>query len=199
MFLTELQITAILIQYKYALLFPIAIVEGPIIMFLAGTLYHLGYLAFWPSYLVLILGDLVGDVLWYGFGYLAGKRIINRFDAYLGVTESVFNKIENLFRRHQNKIIFINKITMGFGFTIATLVAAGAARTSFKNFTLLNLLGGFIWTGFLMVLGYYFGFLYKALDKDFQILSVVFVGVLLLAALYGFRRYWQKRLLANDI
>lgn len=199
MFLADTQIVELILQYKYAILLPIAFVEGPMIMFLSGTLYRFGYFELVPLYLTLLIGDLIADFFWYGLGYYASRPLLKKYGHFLNITEEVFQKIEGLFHRHQNKILFISKITMGFGFALATLLAAGASRVPFKKYVLLNLFGGFIWTAFLMALGYFFGNLYTKINQEFQLISIVAAVVVISFALYGVRKYLRSRLLKGKI
>jgi len=178
-------VLALILQYKYIILFPLAIFEGPIIMVVSGFLYHLGYFPFLPLYLTLIIADLVGDFIWYGVGYHFGRPIILKHEAK--------------FHNHQNKILFISKMTMGFGFAHVTLITAGAVKVSFKKYVLLNFLGGFIWTGFLMMIGYFFGNLYTVIEDQFKIVSVIALIIIVLAAFYGFSRYMRQRFIENKV
>lgn len=199
MFLSESEIVALILQYKYVILLPIAFVEGPMIMFLSGTLYRFGYFDLLPLYFTLLIGDWIADFFWYGLGYYASRPLLKKYGHFLGITEEVFQKIEGLFHRHQSKILFISKITMGFGFAIGTLLAAGASRVPFKKYATLNLLGGFIWTGLLMALGYFFGNLYTKISEEFQLVSIVAAVIVISLALYGVRKYLRNRLLKGKI
>ena len=199
MFFSDTQIIALVLQYKYMILLPIAFVEGPIIMFLGGTLYHFGYFELIPLYFPLLVGDLLADFFWYGLGYYASRPLLKKYGHFLSITEEVFNKIEQLFHHHQIKILFISKITMGFGFALATLIAAGASHVPFKKYATINLLGGFIWTGLLMALGYFFGDLYSKINEEFRLVSILSVLVAISFILYGVRKYLRNRLLKNKL
>ena len=171
--------------YKYLIIFPVAIVEGPIIMVICGFLYHLGYLELAPTYIVLLLGDLAADFVWYAVGYHGASRFIKRWGHFFSLTENRVEKLKGLFNRHQGKILVISKLTMGFGFAVATLIAAGMSKVGFKKYALINIFGGFIWTALLMMLGYYFGELYVLIDASFKkIFLVGAIGIFILA-LYG--------------
>ena len=186
-----------LLAYRYVIIFPLAVVEGPILMFVCGFLLHRGYFDLLPLYLTLVLGDFAADLGWYAVGYWGAKPFIQRFGRYFSLSLKSVEKIEQLFEKHHDKILFISKITMGFGFAIATLVAAGMAKVPFKKYALYNFLGGFIWTGLLLALGYFFGDLYSALSKGFRELSVFAAIVIVLALLIGFNKFMRKTML-ND-
>lgn len=172
--------------YRYPLIFLGAIVEGPVLMMASGFLLRLGIFSLLPLYFSLLFGDFFADVIWYWIGRKAAEPFLRRFGHMFGVTREIFLKMENLFRKHDTKILFISKITMGFGFALATLMAAGAVRVPFKKYLLLNLFGGFIWTGLLISAGYFFGNVYVMIDAGFQWMFIVAVLVAVIFALRGF-------------
>jgi len=137
-------------------------------------------------------------VVWYYIGYHGAHRFIKRFGKFFGVTEESVEKLKFLFKKHDSKIIFINKITMGFGFTLATLMAAGMSKVSLKKFIWLNFLGGLLWTGFLMMLGYVFGNIYMQISESLRVGSIVAYLVVFMLALNGFARYMRRQILKNN-
>ncbi|MFA6047664.1 MAG: DedA family protein [Parcubacteria group bacterium] len=184
--------------YKYAFLFVMALIEGPIIMTATGFLLHFGQFDLLGAYMALTLGDLAGDFCWYGLGYIAGKRMAIKFGKYFSLDEKTINRIEKIFHRHHEKIIFISKITMGFGFSLATLITAGVARVSLKKFGFYNLLGGFIWTGLIMGLGYALGSAYTVINEGFRVVFVVASIITIMAALYGIQRFIRAKFSNNN-
>src|SRR3989338_6750213 len=69
-------IIALLTTYKYLLLFPIVIVEGPIITVIAGFLSSLGQLNFFISYAIAVVGDVVGDCIYYALGFYGRQKFV---------------------------------------------------------------------------------------------------------------------------
>lgn len=190
-------IAAWLLSYRYIIIFPLAIVEGPILMFICGFLLHMGYFSFFPLYFTLVAGDFTADLLWYGVGFYGAKPFVLKYGKYVNLSLETVLKIERLFEKHHDKILFISKITMGFGFALATLVAAGMAKVPFKKYVFYNLFGGFIWTGLLLAGGYFLGNLYAFVDSSLRwafIGATIFIAAL---ALYGFSKFMRKRF-GND-
>ena len=101
--------------------------------------------------------------------------------------------MEGVFRRHDTKILFISKITMGFGFAIATIMAAGASKVPFRKFLIFNLLGGIILTGVLISIGYFFGNFYFLVEDGFKILFVGALVIMFGAGSYGFIQFLKRR------
>lgn len=185
--------------YRYLLTFAVAIVEGPMVMVGSGILLRLGFFYFWPIYLSLMLGDFVADLGWYWVGCFGGRPFVGRYGKYFSLSPELMDKIEAFFHKHQDKILFISKITMGFGFAVATLFTAGLVRINFKKYALFNFLGGFVWTGFLLAVGYSFGNLYTVLNRGFRIAFSIFLAIVLAAVLYGGGRYFKGLLLKGKL
>ena len=169
---------------KYILLFLGAFFEGPVVMISAGFLFRLGQLAFLPMYLGLVLGDFTADVAWYCLGRFGARATIFKYGRIINLTPAVLEKVETSFRKHHQKIFIISKLTMGLGFAAVIFVVAGIFKTPFKNFVILNLIGGLIWTAILLTLGYFFGDIYSTISGPAKI---VFAGVALVVVIFGIR------------
>lgn len=173
----------------FALIIILACAEGPFLSMLFGVLIKLKYFAFLPIYAALMLGDLIGDIGWYYIGRHWGHRFVRRFGRYFSITEENIVKVEHIFHRYKHRILFISKISNGFGFALVTLITAGIVRIPFWKYLGTNLVGQFIWTGILISVGYFFGSLYQQVGTWLGRLSVV-AGFLIIVALFmGYKRY----------
>ena len=183
----------VLAAYRYPFVFLATIFEGPIVMLAGGLMLRLGNFSFPLLYLTLLLGDLTADTVWYWVGRGATEPFLRRFGHFFGITQEVFQKMKDVFHRHDIKILFISKITMGFGFAIPTIMAAGASKIPFKKFITFNFLGGIIWTGALIFVGYFFGNFYFLVADGFKILFVGALVIIFIAGMYGFLRFLKRR------
>jgi membrane-associated protein len=100
-----------LIRYKYAVIFPIAIFEGPVITIITGFLVSLGYLNFWLAYAVIILGDLVGDSGYYFFGKYGRSTVVKKYGHKVGITPEHLVSLENHFKAHSTRELIIGKVS----------------------------------------------------------------------------------------
>lgn len=166
-------------------------------MVAAGFLLRLEYVSLLPLSIALIAGDLVGDIGWYVVGYFFAKPLILRYGKFLSITEELFEKVKRLFERHDSKILFLSKITSGFGGAIATLIAAGAVRVPFKKYIAINILGEFIWVGLLLSVGYVFGHLYASIENGFKIVFIIIAAIFIAGALYGFFHFLKQKFLKS--
>ncbi len=80
-----------LIRYKYQVLFPITVIEGPIITIVSGFLVSRGYLSFASTLFVVLSGDLLSDSFLYGVGKF-GRTIIQKI-AFLKISEGRITKL----------------------------------------------------------------------------------------------------------
>ncbi|HEY4487505.1 MAG TPA: hypothetical protein VI483_01935 [Candidatus Paceibacterota bacterium] len=119
----------LLLAYRYWILFPIAVIEGPFLALLVGSLSALGYFDPFLAYLVLISGDFVPDTILYLTGRW-GKRaaLIEKYGHRMGITADRFAVIERLWREHPKKTMVMSKLALGLSGPF--LVSAGLSGLS---------------------------------------------------------------------
>lgn len=178
---------------KYALLFLGCLVEGPVVMMASGFLFSLGQFDFLPMYLTLVSGDFVADIGWYLLGRFGTRQTIFRYGHFIGLTPEILEKVEDRFRYYHQKILIISKLTMGFGFAVVVLMVAGMFKVPFKNYVVLNLVGGFIWTAFLLIVGYFFGNVFVIIPRSFKIVFIVFVITIFIVGIKYANKYIMKK------
>ncbi|SLN48309.1 SNARE associated Golgi protein [Aquimixticola soesokkakensis] len=156
--------------YGLSLLFPLSVLEGPIVTVLAGFLARQELLPLGWAFGVLVAGDLTGDALHYALGR-SGLRILpERWQRRCHATPDQIAPMVAHFAQKGGRTLFVAKITHSLGF--AALVAAGAARMPFGSFLFFNLLGTLPKTAALLALGYVFG------RTDQGLAHLVFVATL---------------------
>ena len=183
----------------YGIVVALACAEGPILSMVFGVLLKLGYVSFIPIYTALMVGDLIGDVAWYYIGRHFGHRFIDRFGKYFDITEESVEKVTRFFHKYKHRVLFISKISNGFGFALVTLMTAGMVRIPFWRYLAINLIGQFVWTGLLLGVGYFFGNAYMAVDNVIGKLSIVALFILIIFALNGYKKYLSRRAKAMQI
>ncbi len=187
--LIQLSTTHALWVYAVAVL--ITLVEGPVISIIFGVLVQQGYFSLLPVYLVLMFGDILGDVIWYIVGFYVGHPFIKKFGKYVHVTEERVAQVTKIFHEYKQSILLISKITNGFGFSLVTLITAGIVKIPFWRFLLINSVGQFFWTGILLALGYFFGNIYTTVDTIWGRILVVGLGILVIWGFIKYQKYVQ--------
>jgi len=179
-------VISLMLSYRYFILLPLAVIEGPLLMMACGLLVRLGYLNFIPAYALIVIGDLFGDILWYLAGYKFGMPFVRKFGKFFNITEQDVEKVENIFHRHDSAILLLSKMTMGLGFALVTLISAGLVKIPLKKFVFWNALGGLLWTACLMAIGIYLGNFYltvnSVLGKIGVLSSIVVIFIILISA-----------------
>lgn len=183
----------ILSSYGYAIIFPIAILEGPLVAIAAGLLVSRGILAVIPTTLILIAGDLLGDTFYYSLGRYGGRNLGRRWGNYIGVTEERVEKLEHYFKNNDWKLILFSK-TQAIGATI--LFSAGVVKMKFRRFIGFNFIGSIPKAILFQLIGYYFG---ESTSEANLRSAVSYAGIgsfviagLLLGSYILMKRYLQK-------
>ncbi len=171
--------------WGYPIMLFLMVIEGPITTIIAAFLASMGFFEWQIVYIISILSDLIGDTIWYFIGFFGGRAILRKFRKKLRIKKSTIAYLENKFKTDGAKIIFYVKASTGL--SLATFMLAGAMKMNFRRFIQFSFLGGLLWSGFLVVLGYFFGELAEEIEKyikfagwlifSFAILILVFINL----------------------
>ena len=187
-------IIAFLQATKYPLIFAGCYIEGTVVMLATGILWHQGVVNFWPAYIALMLGDFLSDLMWYFVGYFGARKGIERWGHRFGLTPGNLEKVERRFHKYHTQILYISKLSMGFGLAVATLTTAGMLRVPLSRYIFINLSGGIVWVFAVMVVGYYFGDVLALIPEQFQIAFSLFMLAL---AFFGLK-WLSQRMASSD-
>jgi len=191
------KLASLLSRYGYAVLFPVAVVEGPGAAIVAGALVGSGQLDGVTVILMLVAADLVGDALYYALGRWGHTPLLERIGARLKITKDRLGPLEKHFRKHELKLIMLGK-TQALGSVI--LYFAGAVKMSFARFMLYNLLGTAPKILLFVSIGFFVGqtIIHSAKSVDY-ITFVTFGIALILLVSYLLARRYMKRQLDHEI
>ncbi|MFA6048064.1 MAG: DedA family protein [Parcubacteria group bacterium] len=195
---TGQQIFQFLHHYGYAIMLPLMIIEGPIATLLAAIMASLGAFNVWIVLILSIAGDMIGDVLLYGLGYKYGLNFVRGFGRYMGITEKLVTRMEKYFTLHGGKTIFAVKSTTGLCW--ATFVAAGIVKMDFKKFVKNSFLGGVVWSGFLIFMGYFYGYLWREIHVYIKYIGwIIFVvAIITFVVITIYKNKKAKKLLEEN-
>jgi membrane protein DedA with SNARE-associated domain len=185
-------VSALLISYRYLILFPICVIEGPVATIIAGFLTSLGYFNLIIVYIIAFTGDIIGDLIYYAVGRWGSERILSR-GRFLGISVENAKKLESHFQDHAGKTLLFGKWTHSVGGAI--LLAGGMAKVPLKKFIWYNSIGSIPKVLVFLALGYYFGSAYSKINKYFGYASLaIFIGIVLLAAIYFLVKKLRRRI-----
>ncbi len=170
---------SLLYTYKYAILLPLTIFEGPIVNVIAAFLASIGVMNIFAVYAIAVMGDLIGDILYYLIGRLGRHTIIPKYGRYLGITEDRIKFAEEHYKNHLLKTIAISKVAQAP--ILAALVLAGITKTDFLEFVAVVFLLALPKVLLFSIIGYYFGRSYvligQYLDNSVLAASIILVIV----------------------
>ncbi len=178
------QITLLIIQYKYLILFPFLVIEGPVVTIIAAFLASPAHkiLNLPILFIEVVVADLTGDIFYYCVGRFGGLKVVSRWGSKFGLTKERFVKIEDHFKDHGGKTVAAGKIGHGFGWP--TMIVAGATCMNFFKFLMVCLGVSIVKSVFLMFLGYYYGKSYNELSNNVHngglLLSAVLLAVIII-------------------
>ncbi len=173
-----------LLQYRYAILFPLVIIEGPIVTILAGFLASLGQFNLFICYPLIVVGDVIGDLFMYAQGRWGGKPVVERWGRRFGIKPDLVERLEEHFKKHPGKTLVFGKISHFLGGPV--LIAAGMARMSLPKFLWFNFLATLPKSLVLLLVGFYFGEAYAKFDKFFTYAGWAAVILVVLCAVVYF-------------
>lgn len=195
---TGQQIFEFLRHYGYWIMIPLMIIEGPVATIMSAALAALGAFNVFIVLIFSVAGDIIGDVILYGLGYRYGISFVNKIGKYIGITEKLVLKMEKYFERHGRTTIFAVKSTTGLCW--ATFTAAGIVKMDFKKFLTYSFLGGIVWSGFLVAMGYFYGYLWREIRDTIQWIgwAVASAAVITFFIVTLYKKWQAKKILAEN-
>lgn len=182
-------ISSSIADYGYAALFAASMLEGPIATVIGAFLASQGLLELSGVYATVVLGDLSGDLLYYGIGRLGRRRWRGVFSLrrqrHLAALQAYLHK-------HAGKTLLVGKLTHAAGFLV--LLAAGASRIPLQRFLGYNLLGTLLKSAAFALLGYFAGAAYHRIDTYLWLASCAAISLTGLVAGILLRRRFTLEL-----
>ncbi|MFD1438865.1 DedA family protein [Acinetobacter terrae] len=183
----------------YAILFLIIFVEtglvvmpflpGDSLLFAAGALAaSTGAMDPFVLMILLFIAAVLGDTLNYHIGKFIGPRVFETESRF--INKQHLNYTQKFFAKHGGKTIIFARF-VPFARTFAPFVA-GAGSMNYKFFLSFNAIGGFLWIGSFITLGYLFGNMPIVKDNfTHLIFGIIIISVL--PGIIGFIRQKLKK------
>lgn len=130
-----------------------------VVMPLAGYAAARGSLAIVPMILAGTLGSLTGATVWFlvarWFGEDRLRRWSDRFGRVLTLTQGDIDRADAWFRRSGHVVVLVGRLIPAVRVLIS--LPAGLAGMPFRRFLAFSFIGTLVWTGTLMLAGYWLG------------------------------------------
>lgn len=162
------QTVALLLAYKYLILLPLAVIEGPIVMVIAAFLVATGILDPLAVYLTIVFGDLIGDSILYGVGYWGGRKLLAR-RGRLSIAPERFERVREYFRDNHRKAVVASKLVHGLGIT--GLLSAGVLRIPYGLYIRTCFMVTLAQSAVFFAAGFFFGHAYLRISGYLDVFS----------------------------
>ena len=129
-----------------------------------------------------VIGAVAGDNVGYAIGHFGGRRLVERFGRYVGLTPARLDSAEQFFIRHGGKIVVVARFVEGL--RQANGIIAGITGMTWRRFLSFNAVGAALWVGVWAGLGYLAGTnigpVYDQVRR-YELYLLIAVAVLILA------------------
>ena len=157
-------------------------VPSEAVMPFTGFLWFQGKMAFVAIFFASTIGSIVGSLFSYYIGKYGGKPFINKFGKYLLLNEHHLTQTEQFFQKYGEKTIFISRFIPIVRHLIS--LPAGVGKMNIYKFSLYTVAGASIWNAFLAYLGYQLGSRWEIIRKYSEVLDIIVITCIVLAAGY---------------
>ncbi|MBA2749093.1 MAG: VTT domain-containing protein [Tatlockia sp.] len=149
---------------------------GDSLLFTAGFLASQNFLdirvLLFGCFVFAVLGDNVG----YATGYRFGRRLFQKEDSWLFHKKHLATA-QNFYNQHGKKAVVLARF-MPIVRTFAPIVA-GMGSMKYRTFMVYNLIGGFVWTVGMTLLGYFLGKVIPAEQIDKYLLPIILAIIII--------------------
>ncbi len=185
------QVLHLLTEYKYLILFPFAIVEGPVIAVIAGLLCTGGFLDPFFAYPIIVLGDITGDSLCYSLGRYGKPGLLNKIGKRFGLQPEKIDRARVFFDSNPIKTISLSKIILGIGF--AGIFLAGNAKVPYWKFLRICLITSAIQYTVYLSIGILFGHAYVKISHYLNnIAAICILTVIAIIIFFSIKSMFRK-------
>ena len=157
-------------------------IPGETTLITAAVFAGIGQLNIFIVVLIAIIACVIGDSMAYLFGYLGGRRLIEKYGKYISLDDKKYQRAENFFNRRGGIVVIIARFFEGLrqlnGFI------AGSSSMSWPSFIVYNIIGSSLWVGTWSLIGYYGGNHLGTLLKYQSYLSIFFVLAVIVLVLW---------------
>lgn len=173
-----------IVEYGYIAVFIGCLLEGEMLLLLAGVAAHEGKLSLPLVIMLAFVAGTLGDQILFWIGRRAGQPLLNRWSG----KAAQIQRVNRLLKRFDASLIF--GIRFMYGLRLIGPLIIGASDVAPRRFALFNVLGAAVWAPLIAMAGYLFGHMLapwmSALDGG-AIVAVLVVAVIL-AAIHHWHR-----------
>jgi membrane protein DedA with SNARE-associated domain len=151
-------------------------IPSEVTMPVGGLLAAQGQLNLWTVGLTGAFANLVGSLIAYGVGAVAGRPLILRFGRYVRLREHDLDRAHAWFERYGDRAVFWSRLLP----VVRTFISlpAGSARMKLGRFSAYSFLGSLPWSLGLAYGGYVLGQNWEKLASNIELAAYAIVALL---------------------
>ncbi len=154
--------------WSYLVLAVLVAVEGPVATLLGAAAASAGVMRPILVFVAASCGNLTADTLWYLVGNMGKIEWFFNIGQRFGLSGKHMERLQNNMRKHAVKILFFAKLSMSL--MIPSLLAAGLVKAPWRRWFPAVFGGEIIWTGALVLIGYYATEAIKRIEQGMEYL-----------------------------
>lgn len=167
---------------------------GDSLLVTAGLLASQDYFNLLILLILLPIAAVGGDSVGYWFGHKVGTKIFKEEGSFL-LDKKHLDKAHAFYDKHGGKTIILARFIPVIR-TFAPIVA-GAAKMEYSRFIQYNVIGGFLWTAGMLLLGYFLGNVIPNVDKYLLPIIGIIVFLSILPPMIEYYREHKGKIFSN--
>lgn len=192
-------ITQLILQYRYWILIPLSLIEGPVVAFVAGTFAAVGFFNMYFLAALFFVRDVGLDGIYYAIGHFGAKTaFVQRMLTKIGITPGHLEQVRVLWEKKPFWTMFIGKLS--YGIASAFIVVAGTVKMPLRTFFTYGSIVAVLQYGTLLFLGYFLGASFggniaKIIENVQYVIAFAAISI---SGYYLFSWYMRKKFLKED-
>ncbi len=182
-------LAALIAENGLLVLMLLCLIEGPTATLAGGWLASIGLLPLAGVLMVAVLGEIVGDLLYYLAGRLVMPWLPERWRNRIGLSDQRMQQVDAHFARHGGATVVAGKFTQALGAVV--MLAAGVARMPPGHFLFWAMLAGVPKVFLLTGLGWQLGLVPPLIAGSAWLVPMLIAALMLLALIIS--RAWRQR------
>lgn len=173
------------VEHKYLLLFVATMIDGFAAFLGAGFLVSIRALPVIPTFIVLVIGDILNGVMWYAIGYWGGNPVLEWRARKSEKARQRIHRVKAYAQEFTGRAVLLANLT---SLTTITNTLVGALRYPFPRFMIFNTIGSFFKPTIILAAGYFYAESYQAIvSKLNSPLAVIGFALLLVPFMWALR------------
>ena len=164
---------------SYVIIFLAVLIEGEVILLLAGVLSRNGYLDILDVIIVAFAASIVHDLIYWSIGWKLAESKRKKFlFIHLEKAGAFLEKL----KINDGLYVFISKFAWSFNKLV--LVASGYVKIPLKELLRYSWLAGLIWSITFVSLGYVFAYKTNVLRQDLKTAAFLIIGFIVVIVIF---------------